>query len=431
MRKYLSVFLGACLCLSSITLNATPNHEITPRINDFITELKGLQKKGLLDGEVLIAQGDNILLDLKSNEIRDLEPQFMIGSVSKQFYAVALLKSLYDSSQASTEENKISDVKTKLHMPIATFLPAQASVWNGEMPSWAHTITLHQLLTHTSGLFNYSDSEGFEYNDQLDTRMKFFEYPHSAADIIALVAKTPLEFDPGSRFAYSNTGYMLIAEVIESLTKMPVSEYLNHTLFKPLGLASTTNPNTGRLNDLSKDPLCRRLVKEGRFDPIHNPKRVYNPLHHEDISVAKGAASIVSTANDLLKWNQALHKHKTVLPESLYQLLITENLDGYAYGLGVQKNALGLTLGHSGVIGAYRTHLLYAPNQDISIIVLSNISYDWHKTNQEIEKVASSMGNRVSNEDARFDMASQLVMEHHHIMRGHEYIMETLHAVLN
>lgn len=431
MKKYLTIILGiVCLISSnSQTLNATT--PIENKLGSFFEELKGLQKQGLLDGQVMIAKGDRVLLDVQSKEIKDKEPQFMIGSISKQFYAVALLRSLYDTSLANTEESKVADVKQKLNQPISRFLPEEASVWNGKMPSWAHTITLHQLLTHTSGIFNYSDSDGFEYNDQLDPEMKFFEFPHAPADIIHLVSDIPLEFAPGSHFSYSNTGYMLIAEVIESITSMPSADYLEQTLFQPLDLTSTISPTIGRLHELQKDPSCKRLVREGRFDPIHNPERVYTPLHHEDISVAKGAASIMSTASDLLKWNQALHKNKTVLPNALYELLVKENLDGYAYGLGVQRGGSGVKFTHSGVIGAYKSFLMYVPGDDLTIVVLSNISYDWHKSNNEVAALASTMQGRIPNEEARFNMASQMLMERHPITRGHEFIMESVHEIFD
>lgn len=446
MKKYFysfSVLFGTCLCLVSPFLasvdkvSSSPRHSnvsADPKLNRFFDALENLQKKGLIDGEVLVAKGNDILLDLQSEDVggqnHENDPQFMIGSVSKQFFAVALLKSLYDTSLADSDQEKAADVQNKLQQSISHYLPADSAVWNGEMPAWANTVTLHQLLSHTSGIFNYSDSEGFEYNQQLDPGMKFFEYPHHSADIIQLVSRDPLEFTPGTKFSYSNTGYMLIAEVIESVTSMSADEYLKLALFEPNGLLSTSNPTIGRLNELGDTPDFNRLAKEWKFDPLHNPEKVYPPMHSEDVSVAKGAASIMSTAQDLLKWNQALHKDKTVLPESMYQILVTANLDGYAYGIGVQNNELGKVYGHSGVIGAYRSYVMYAPAEDISIIVLSNVSYDWHKANSEIADLASSMASKVRDPEARFEMASQIMMENHPITRGHEAIMQVLNTSL-
>jgi CubicO group peptidase (beta-lactamase class C family) len=336
------------------------------------TELTSLQKKGLLGGEVLIAKGDKVLLHLESQEVAKMrengEPQFMIGSCSKQFFAAALLKALYESNFAPTEKARTLEVEKLLYLPIKKFLPAKSAIWAGNMPEWANLVTLHQLLTHTAGIIDIFDTEEYEYSNLSERKRKFFEFPHSPAELIAILSNYDLLFEPGSKFSYSNSGYLLIALIIEEITHTKVTSYLDETIFLPLKLQKTANPNSGNSKSLSLEPRQAHLMPELHFSP---KRRLSNPRHLEDISNAIGSGSIITTAQDFLKWNLALHKDKSVLPEPLYKLFITPDLEDYAYGLWVSDSIFG----HDGRIGTYSTQLLYLPKEELSIIVLTNIDY--------------------------------------------------------
>jgi CubicO group peptidase (beta-lactamase class C family) len=398
------------------------------RLTGFLDFAEDLQRQGLLDGEILVVRDGNVLLSAKSEDIGE-EPQFMIGSVSKQFFAVALLKALYESSQYKTEKQKIADVKEKLHLSISQFLPEESKIWNGEIPGWAQEISLHHLLTHTSGILNYTNIDGFHQSNPIDANKLWFESYRSTNEIIKLVSKEPLSFPSGSKYSYCNTGYVIIAEVIEAITSMSASQYIQQALFDPIGLSSTINPDHGRWDELQSDPKLSRLLSPLKYDPREDFTDLYPLLHCEDISVAKGAGSIISTAKDLLMWNLSLHKDGTILPEELYTLFITPNLHDYAYGITIKNNDIGLIYGHSGGIDSYRTYLLYMPEIDVSVILLSNICYDFDKIKDEFNALVVSLQDTIADEKERNEAAKKIINEKYPFKRGFALLMEELGKV--
>jgi CubicO group peptidase (beta-lactamase class C family) len=409
--------------------------DLDSRLIEFVEFVKDLHKKDLLDGEVLIVRDGQTLLNLRSGDIfaadTSNDPQFMIGSVSKQFFAVALLKALYDWSICETEELKVSDVKNKLHEPISYFLPADSVIWDGNMPSWAREVSLHHLLTHTSGVPNYTESKEFSNPIASDRNQRWYESYRSTSEIVALISKEALLFSPGSEYSYSNTGYVIIAEVIESITSLPASQYLQEALFDRIGLSSTASPVKGQWDALKQDLKFSGLVAPFKYDPRWDQLELYPLAHCEDISVAKGGGSIVSTSADLLKWNQSLHRDQSVLPKELYELLITPNMDDYGYGIGIEKNNTGILLGHSGGIGSYRTLLLYMPEQDLSIVILSSICSDFDKIEAEIKEINESLKDSIPDEKQRNEAAFKVILEKYPNTRGFEVIAENIGKIFS
>ena len=407
------------------------NEEISPsslngRLETFVAFIKDLHQEDLLDGEFLIAQADQTLIHLQSNAISSqAEPKFMIGSVTKQFFAVALLKALYDSTTSESKQQKLAEVKQKLHSPLSHFLPKHSSVWEGEMPAWANQVTLHHLLTHTSGIPNYTETKGYYHFVKPDKQ--WFESYHPPSEIVRLISDESLLFEPGSEYNYSNTGYVLIAEVIEAITLRPISDYLQEVLFKPCGLNATMNPAKGTRDDLSR---ISALVPQLKYDLRKKQKELYPQVHSEDISVAKGSGSIISTAEDLLKWNNCLHKDKTLLPQELYELMITDFKEEYGYGIGVENYGAGLVLGHKGSIGSFRSLLLYLPKYELSIIVLCHISYDFEKIRTEFDALVSELQKTHADEKTCREEAQRILFERYPHTRGFELIAEKVDELL-
>lgn len=368
------------LCLFLIILNPFCQASEV-KLNRLMESLSALQQEGILDGEVLIAKGETPIFQIQSSDIHREDPQFMIGSVTKQFYAAALCKALYESSTGATESAKIQDVKKKLHQPIVHFLPKGSALWQGKMPSWAYKVTIHQLLSHTSGIANYTECD--EYFEADRSGKLFYECPREPYEILQLINEKSLLFSPGTDFYYSNTGYVLVAQIIQAITLMPPAEYVQKALFDPLGLSSTFNPTKGNSVTLQLTSECHRLVPEKKYDPRGSKKGLYASDDFEEMSLVQGDGSIISTAKDLLKWNIALHKDHTVLPKPLYKLMITENLNHYGYGIGINEGEEGLSFGHTGEIGSYQTLLVYYPEQELSLVVLCHVGCDWEKWDRE------------------------------------------------
>ncbi|MCE2982788.1 MAG: beta-lactamase family protein [Parachlamydia sp.] len=382
---------------------------------------------------MLVARNGQTLLNLRSEDLvsseASNEPQFMIGSVSKQFFAVALLKSLYDSSSLETEESKIEDVKRKLHLPISKFLPEESAIWGGSMPTWVDEVSLHHLLNHTSGIPNYTAAEGFKYSKLAEFEKRWYESYRSTSEIIKLISKESSLFPPGLQYSYSNTGYVIIAEAIEAITTLPASQYLQEALFDYTGLSSTVNPAQGQWQVLRLEQKLSRLVAPFQYDPRGDQSDLYPLLHCEDISVAMGGGSIISTSADLLRWNQSLHKEQSLLPKELYRLLVTANMDDYGYGIRIEKNATGVLLGHSGGIGSYRTLLLYMPEYDLSIVVLSSIGSDFDKIESEFKEIDETIKDSVPDEKKRNEAAFKIILEKYPNTRGFEMIVENVNKL--
>jgi CubicO group peptidase (beta-lactamase class C family) len=443
--KFSKLLIFCFLFISSLlfSINRSPlltqDQAVSEPVNFKLTQLldsiKNLQKQGFLDGEVLIAHDNQVLLHTRSQDIDIFDdPKFMIGSVSKQFFAVALLKALYDSSSGGTEEAKINDVQTKLNEPISLFLPDNSPIWSDSMPIWAHNVSLQHLLTHTSGIPNYTESD--EFSAEISPNKKFSEFPHISRELIELISKQNLLFRPGAKFSYSNTNYVIIADAIEAITMKTASNYMQEALFAPIGLSSTTSVNEGSWNQLKLDSLYASLVSQWKYDPTGDIKDIYPLNHSEDMSVAKGAGSIVSTALDLFKWNQALHKMRSILPDQLYDLFITEPLDEqenkieYGFGIGIENCEFGKFLGHNGGIGAYRTFLGYLPDYDLSIIFLSHISYDYEKVEGEFKELQSSLKEKFPDESERTHEALKIIAEKYPGQRGFEKVMEMIQEMV-
>jgi hypothetical protein len=171
--------------------------------------------------------------------------------------------------------------------------------------------------------------------------------------------------------------------------------------------------------------FVRGLQREGLFDGeilVARHDQILLNLQSEDISVAKGGGSIISTATDLLKWNQSLHQEKSILPEELYQLFITDNMDKYGYGIGVENIDGKTVYDHGGGIGTYQTLLLYMPEDEVSIILLSNIAYDFDKVEDEYKTLLVTLRETFSDEKEREMEAQKVIQEKYPNTRGFEMI---------
>ena len=302
----------------------------------------------------------------------------MIGSESKQFTAVALLKALYETSAATTEDEKIADVTERLQWPISSYLGPDAPIWGRSMPSWADTITLHQLLSMTSGIQNFTDVSAYAGPDPHHKGKTFSECPHSGREILDLVKNLPLLFTPGSAYSYSNTNYCLLSFIIQTITKSQYIPYMNKTVFHPLSLHHTSIVRTGRWPEVHRQSTYRDLVREWNYNVVERSKRLYSPSIYEDLKNAIGAGSMVSSAKDLIRWNRALYE-KNFLPPGLFQLFTTPNLNDYGYGIKISDHPYGKVFQHEGAIDTFQIELIYFQRQHISIAYLSPITADTNK----------------------------------------------------
>lgn len=285
---------------------------------------------------VLVARGDRVLYraahGLASAELGvALAPAqvFRLGSITKTFTAAAVLQ------LAAVGQLRLED-------PLNRFLPAY--------PGGA-AITLRQLLSHTAGI-----SDGWEASptDEFTT-----------AQLVALIARQPLDFAPGTAYRYSNSGYILLGAVLEAATRQPWPRALRERLLAPLGLTHTGYYPTaqvvpGRVAGYSQDSTGATTCA---------------PYAGGSGPGAAGALS--STVDDVRAFLWAL-THGQLLPPPLYQAMSTPQAtaDGQptAYGYGLMFGTVrGVpVVEHNGGIEGFATHFTYFPQQDVTVIVLAN-----------------------------------------------------------
>ena len=292
-------------------------------------------RKGLFAGNALVTYQGKVLLNKSYNQSYTKNvpnTQFRIGSTSKTFTSMLLML-------------LVKDGQLKLSDPVGKFLP-----------NYAHPqITIAQLLTHQSGIPNYTNNS--EYLQQVLSR------PFSSQEMLTQFCSDSLEFTPGSKFKYSNSGYVVLANVIAKVAGKPYGEVLQEKILKPLGMEQTyfgdqknTNLATGYLY--------------GKPEPAYPSQNNV------------GAGGIVSTTTDLLKWSQALDKN-TLLPVALREQLFiprAEYLDwnaDYGYGWMIDKYQFLVSKRHKvhlhpGTDLGFYSMFVKQPDEQITIILLSN-----------------------------------------------------------
>ena len=273
-------------------------------VDNYYNSLKGKEAPGIAvlvakDGGILYRKGFGYA-DIKNKIPITPETKFRIGSVTKQFTAAAILK---------LQENNLLSVHDKL----SKFIP--------DFPR-GNEVTIHQLLTHTSGIHSYTNHDDF---------VAHVTQAISPDSLINLIKKDPYDFNPGEKSMYNNSGYFILGYLIGKISGMPYSEYLKKTFFDPLGMKNTGIYYTG---------IKLEHEAKGYSGSNGNYPRAIN----WDMSWAGGAGAIYSTVDDLLKWNNALYGGKVLKKESLDAMLTPAVLNNgekasplYGYGLGLTK----------------------------------------------------------------------------------------------
>ncbi|MCS5711380.1 serine hydrolase [Candidatus Berkiella aquae] len=357
---------------------------------DFEKTISDYHQHYLTSATFLIAKEDHILFKqnvglanyVTQQPFTDNTP-FPVASITKQFTAAAIL--------LLQEQNKLD-----LHTPIIHYLKASHPIWQGKVPDWAHEITIHHLLTHSSGLVDYSDEKWqntFAISDQ-----------ELVPFIITHIKNQPVRFKAGEKFEYNNTGYLLLSEIIETVSpEKSLSLFLANHIFQPLKMNHTYLPTFKEerayiANVISgKHPIVRHIAN------LSNPKHPPQPMNELHLEVPlQGGGALFSTTQDLLKWTQGLFGGKLLSPQSL-KLMVTPHISGemsffgpiqYGYGLFVNNdNPNDIIYFHGGWIQGIRGQLSYAPQSKISVICLSNLSPDESQDEQAMKDQINSFLN--------------------------------------
>ena len=299
--------------------------------------LNSANKAYRLNGSVLIAQKGKILLqkayglaDIIAQLPNDTHTRFPILSLTKSFTATAILK--------LQEEGKLS-VKDKL----SKYFPDY---------KYGDKVTIEELLTHSSGIINYTDIVGEEDSSIIN-------HPIPKEKVLEVFYRKPLEFSPGSRFSYSNSGYFLLGLIIEKVTGKPYEEFVKENIFNPLGMTHSGF-------DFINLPPSIKAQGYNIFDATQQ-----KPYKHYDSTYAYSAGAIYSTTGDLYKFAQAIASNKILSPET-WKLAFRPRINEYGYGWEI-GNLFGRDyIRHDGGYPGFMSDFIYYPKEDITIIILNN-----------------------------------------------------------
>jgi len=289
-------------------------------------------------GAVLVARGDQVILNkgfgsanLELNVPNTPSTKFRLGSVTKQFTAASIL--------LLAERGKLA-----LEDPVKKHWPDAPAAWDA--------ITIYHLLTHTSGIPNFTN-----YPEYMQT-WKFA--PTTSEKAIGYFRDKPLEFAPGERMNYSNSGYVLLGYIVERVSGQSYATFVRENIFKPLGM-----------NDSGYDVNAAILPNRAAgYTPGANG---LTNAAYVDMTIPGGAGALYSTTADLLRWTQGLFGGKLLKPESLAKMT-TPNKNNYAFGLVIGTSGGRKTIEHNGAIEGFNTQLTYFPDSKITVAVLSNVN---------------------------------------------------------
>lgn len=329
--------------LFSTYLNAQPISKADTELFGKIDKLLAtVYKSNETGATALIARKGTVIYkkamgmaNLELNVPMQIDNVFRIGSISKQFTAVAILQLL--------EKGKLD-----LQDDIKKFIP--------DYPTHGYTITVEQLLNHTSGIKSYTNMN--EWDDQV--RRKDF----TPAALVDYFKNQPMDFAPGTKWDYNNSGYILLGFIIEKVSGKTYPEYIVDNIFKPLGMANSYYGD--------HIPLIKNRVSgyEPAKDSVANTDFL-------SMTQPYAAGSLLSTVEDLFKWHQAVHSYKLVKKEILDKAFVSSKLingksTNYGYGWFMGNLQGSPTIEHGGGINGSLTNAIYLPKEDVFVTVFSN-----------------------------------------------------------
>lgn len=332
LRKKLNlqILLILAVCLPSINCAAQPE-DIAAKVDEYINAYVDME---IFSGSVLVAKAGEILVskgygpaNIEHGVPNKSETKFRLGSITKQFTALAIVQ--------LQEKGKLS-----VNDPITKFLP---DCPNGDK------ITIHHLLTHTSGIASFTG-----FSDYRETMM----IPTAIEEIIERFKDKPLEFEPGEKFSYCNSGYVLLGYVIEQASGQSYGDYVEENIFRPLGM-----DNTGYDR--------HKLILRNRADGYAVEGDSLINSSHIDMSIPHAAGALYSTVEDLYLWDRALYSEDLVSRESLDKIF-TPFKANYGYGWVIREEFGRKVTAHGGGINGFSTFIARYVDTDAFVVVLSN-----------------------------------------------------------
>ena len=291
------------------------------------------------DGKIIFSEGFG-MANLEHNIPNKPETKHRIGSITKQFTAALVLQ-------------LVEQGKLQLDQPISTYLP------NYEGPA-ADVVTIHHLLTHSSGIPSYTSFPGFFEEHSRD--------PKTPAEFVKTFSDSTLQFTPGERFVYNNSAYFLLGHIIEEVTGNTYEQVLKENILDPLNMNNTGFDH-------------HENILKNRASGYERNGSGYVNAPYLDMSLPYAAGSLYSTVEDLYKWDRALETDK-ILSEASKELMFKPHISAgssdYGYGwmlgtmpVGKNKDSVKI-IGHGGGINGFNSLLVRFPEEDDFVVLLNN-----------------------------------------------------------
>ncbi|HEY0591005.1 MAG TPA: serine hydrolase domain-containing protein, partial [Thermoanaerobaculia bacterium] len=316
--------------------SATPPAGVEARIDAILAEYAAAGAPGASvlvrhDGRIVVAKGIG-LADLENRTAATATTNYRLASVTKQFTAMAIL--------ILADEGKLS-------------LGDSIGRWLGDLPSWGEGVTIRHLLTHTSGIVDYEDLIAKDATRQVLDR--------DVLDLLA--AQNDRYFAPGTSYRYSNSGYALLALIVERASGMPFQDVLRQRIFAPVGMRATL----AYLQD--GPPVEQRAFGHSRSGDgwVRDDQSI--------TSAVLGDGGIYSSVRDLAAWDAELDR-PTLIPARLLEEAFTPatatDVAGVSYGYGWRIGELAgkRMLHHTGETRGFRNALLRIPSERLTVVVL-------------------------------------------------------------
>ena len=353
-----AILVTACL-VSAAFAQGTTESKLTPELKEKIDRIAkdALAETGVPSASVAVVK-DGQTAYVKTYGMARLDPaaparpemRYSIGSISKQFTATAVLM--------LAEQGKLS-----LDDPVAKYVPNLTR---------ANEVTIRQLLSHTSGYQDYWPQ---------DYVPPFMTQPITAEKIMDLWARKPLDFDPGTKWQYSNTNYVIAGVIVEKVSGKPLLDFLQERMFLPLGIERVDNIDLHHLPETDATGYMRYALGPPRVAPKEGPGWLF------------AAGELAMPAAELAKWDIGMLNKHLLKPESYKEMQTAVKLkDGSAtrYGLGLQVGEITghRVVSHGGEVSGFTAQNAVYPDDNLAIVVL---------TNQDAAGAAGSIARQIGN----------------------------------
>lgn len=333
-KSILLVFMGLLFNLS--LAQQTDEQQISAKLDKMLGEQYKANETG---ATVLIARKGQViykkafgLANLEYNIPMQVDNVFKIGSLTKQFTSVAILQLM--------EQGKLS-----LQDEVNKFIP--------DYLMQGHKITIENLLTHTSGIHDYTDMT--ELNEVIDMTPR---------QLVDYFKDLPMDFVPGSRYSYNNGGYFLLGYIVELVSGKTYQQYVEENFFQALGMTHSLYGSD------------KKIVKN-RVGAYEKDSTGFINARYISLTQANSAGALQSTVEDLFKWHEAVHSYKVLKKETLDKAFTKYKLNNgqeitYGYGWNLLNVWESPTIGHSGNIYGSHTQAIYLPNEDVFVAIFAN-----------------------------------------------------------